>query len=149
MPLDSQKPFSAILTVAYWGSNTVEVFVISGATLNVKARSPRLPAVVRSLLLYNFGTSINTKDPNHHAYLLAGLGDGSIATMSWKDNNLRDLKITSLGRAPVTLTPCEVDGKKSVFAAGNRANIFFGENNRLANSPIMLKVGNVCSFSNQ
>ena len=140
MPLDSQKPFSTILTVAYWGSNIVEAFVISKGILSMKAQSPRLPAVVRSLFLYNFGTGVSPKDPDHHAYLLAGLGNGSIATMSWKDNNLWDLKITSLGKTPVGVTPCDVDGRRSVIAAGNRASVFVFENNRLTNSPIILKV---------
>lgn len=140
MPLDSQKPFASTVSVAYWESNIVEIFSIVGTTLKSKSKSPKLHAVVRSLLLYNFGTSTSSKDPNYHAYLLAGLGDGSVATLSWKGNTLHDLTTISLGRTPVNLTPCEVDGKRAVFAAGNRANVFFCEKNRLANSPIMLKV---------
>ena len=143
--------FSNLLTVAYWGTNTVEVFELS-STLKSVAISPSLPAIVRSLVLYNFGTGESSKFPNHYPYLLAGLGDGSVATMSWKeirkpvvdggsgrDVNLSDLKVTSLGHAPVNLSSCEVDGRKSVLAAGNRATVFFMEKGRLVNSPIMLK----------
>lgn len=142
MPLDPQKPFSTIVSVAYWESNVVELFTISNGVLSSgpSTRSMPLPAVVRSLLLYNFGTDTSSKKPNYHAYLLAGLGDGSVASLAWKGGVLKDLKMISLGHAPISLTPCEVDGKKSVFAAGNQANIFFYEKNRLANSPVMLKV---------
>jgi len=154
MSLTTVRPkmaFSNLLTVAYWGTNTVEVFELS-STLKSVATSPSLPAIVRSLVLYNFGTGESSKFPNHYPYLLAGLGDGSVATMSWKeirkpvvdggsgrDVNLSDLKVTSLGHAPVNLSSCEVDGRKSVLAAGNRATVFFMEKGRLVNSPIMLK----------
>jgi DNA damage-binding protein 1 len=142
MPLDPQKPFSTIVSVAYWESNVIELFTISNGALSSgpSTRSMALPALVRSLLLYNFGTDTSPKKPNYHAYLLAGLGDGSVASLAWKGGVLKDLKIISLGHAPISLTPCEVDGKKSVFAAGNQASIFFCEKNRLANSPVMLKV---------
>lgn len=106
----------------------------------MQTKSPPLPAVVRSLLLFNFGTDTSSKAPDYHPYLLAGLGDGSVASLQWKDGALKDLKIISLGRSPVTLIPCEVDGKKTIFASGNQAMVFYSEKNRLANSAIMLKV---------
>ena len=92
---------------------------------------------------------MSSKGADHHAFLLAGLGDGSVASMLWKDNKLMDLVVVSLGHAPVSLTPFEVDGKHTVLAAGNRATVFFydSKKNRLSNSPIMLKVGIfVCFF---
>ncbi|KAF8967077.1 CPSF A subunit region-domain-containing protein [Flammula alnicola] len=140
-PLNAQKAFSSILTVAYWSSNIVELFTLAegGLKSGPGTRSPPLPAVVRSLLLYNFGTDTSSKGSNYHPYLLAGLGDGSVASLVWKDGALKDLKITSLGHAPVSLTGCEVDGKKSVFAAGNRTTVFFCDKNRLVNSSILLK----------
>ncbi|KAF9485871.1 hypothetical protein BDN70DRAFT_870784 [Pholiota conissans] len=152
MPLNAHKRFSSILSVAYWESNAVELFSISNNILSSTSstRSVSLPAVVRSLLLYNFGTDTNSKKPDYHAYLLAGLGDGSVASLSYKGGELKDLKITSLGHAPVSLTPCEVDGRMSVFAAGSRASIFFSEKNRLANSPIMLKdISAVCKLNSR
>ncbi|KDR82646.1 hypothetical protein GALMADRAFT_837022 [Galerina marginata CBS 339.88] len=140
-PLDPKKFFSTLLSVAYWSSNIVEVFVLRDGALKseTRTRSTPLPAVVRSLLLFNFGSDTSSKGPDHHPYLLAGLGDGSVASLHWKDGVLKDLKVISLGRAPVSLSPCEVDGKRSVFAAGNKATVFFCEKSRLANSAIMLK----------
>ena len=70
--------------------------------------------------------------------------------MLWKDNKLKDLKIVSLGHAPVSLTPFQVDDRHTVLATGNRATVFFydSKKNRLVNSPIMLKVGIfTCFFS--
>ena len=91
---------------------------------------------------------MSPKGADHHAFLLAGLGDGSVASMSWKDNKLKDLKVVSLGHAPVSLTPFQVDDKHTVLAAGNRATVFFydSKKNRLFNSPIMLKVGIFVGF---
>lgn len=147
MPVNTQLPFSILFTAAYWETNIVEIFSMKGNTLSPLARSPPLPAIVRSLLLFNFGNDNSSKGEDYHAFMLAGLGDGSIATMMWKDGGLHDLKIVSLGHAPVNLTPCEVDGKKAVFAAGNRSTLFSFDKNRLVNSPITLKVcSQKCTF---
>ncbi|CAA7261433.1 unnamed protein product [Cyclocybe aegerita] len=148
-PLNTQKSFSTQLAVAYWTRNIVEIFKITrdGLQSTDSGKSPQLPAIVRSLMLYNFGTD-KSPGPDHHPYLLAGLGDGSVATMSWKTGALTDRKVISLGCAPVHLSPCIVDGRKSVFAAGNRATIFYCEKGRLANSPIMLKeITSLCSLN--
>jgi DNA damage-binding protein 1 len=143
IPLNPQKAFSSNLIVSYWSSNIIELFTIEKGTLKSsnETRTPPLPAVVRSILLYNFGSDINSKGVDYQPYLLAGMGDGSVVSFTWKDGCLKDQKIVSLGHAPVSLTPCEVDGKKSVFAAGNRATVFFCDKNRLVNSAVMLKVG--------
>jgi DNA damage-binding protein 1 len=100
------------------------------------------------VLLFNFGNDASPKGADHHAFLLAGLGDGSLASMLWKDNKLMDLMVVSLGHAPVSLTPFQVDDQHTVLAAGNRATVFFydSKKNRLANSPIMLKVGILVFF---
>lgn len=142
LPLDPTKNFSTYLTVAYWSSNIVQVFTLRDGCLvtDDSWRSAPLPAVVRSLLLFNFGSDTSSKGADYHPYLLAGLGDGSVATLHWKGGVLQDLKVISLGNAPVNLTPCEVDGRKTVFAAGNQATVFFCDKNRLTNSAIMLKV---------
>jgi DNA damage-binding protein 1 len=140
MPVNTQLPYSKLVTVAYWGTNVVEIFNMKDGSLRATARSPPLPAVVRSLLLFNFGNDNSNKGEDYRVFLLAGLGDGSIATMMWKDGGLHDLKIVSLGHAPVNLTPCEVDGRKAVFAAGNRSTLFSVDKNRLVNSPVTLKV---------
>ncbi|KAF8908996.1 CPSF A subunit region-domain-containing protein [Gymnopilus junonius] len=129
-PLDPKKFFSTLLVVSYWSTNTIELFTLREGILKseMRTKSPPLPAVVRSLLFTGY-----------HPYLLAGLGDGSVASLQWRDGALKDLKIISLGRSPVTLTPCEVEGRKTVFAAGNQAMVFYCEKNRLASSAIMLK----------
>lgn len=137
--LNPQAAFSNRLLVAYWKTNVVEIFDI-GKELQSRVCSPALPSLVRSILLYNFGSDKNSKGLDYHPYLLAGLGDGSVATMSFKGGQLKDLKIISLGHAPVQLTPCVVEGRQSVFAAGYRSTVFFVDKGRLVNSPIMLKV---------
>ena len=142
-PLNSQQAYSRHLSVAYWGLNVVEILDIY-ADLRLIVRSPGLPSLVRSVLLYNFGFDTNSKGSDYHPYLLAGLGDGSIATMSFKGGQLTDLKIISLGQCPVHLAPCFSNGRKAVLAAGNRATVFFVEKGGLFNSPIALKV---CLFN--
>ncbi|KIM43302.1 hypothetical protein M413DRAFT_444121 [Hebeloma cylindrosporum] len=141
IPLNPQKPFSMNVVVSYWSSNIIELFTIEKGTLTSsnETRTPPLPAVVRSILLYNFGSDTSSKGSDYQPYLLAGLGDGSVVSFTLKDGSLKDQKILSLGHAPVTLTPCVVDGKKSVFAAGNRATVFFCDKNRLVNSAVVLK----------
>jgi len=145
IPINPQKAFSSNVIVSYWSSNIIELFTIEKGTLKSsnETRTPPLPAVVRSILLYNFGSDIKSKGTEYHPYLLAGLGDGSVVSFTWKDGCLKDQKVVSLGHAPVSLTPCVVDNKKSIFAAGNRATVFFCDKNRLVNSAIMLKVGHL------
>lgn len=138
-PLNPQQEYSRHLSIACWGSNVVEILDIN-ANLRSIVRSPALPSLVRSVLLYNFGSDTKSKGLDYHAYLLAGLGDGSIATMSFRGGQLGDLKIVSLGQFPVHLTPCIADGRKAVFAAGSRATVFFVDKGKLLNSPIILKV---------
>ena len=142
MPLNPAKHASTLIIAAYWNSNIVEIFSLSSAGLKSESKTPSLPAVVRSVLLFNFGSDVSPKGANHHAFLLAGLGDGSVVSMLWKENELKDLKIVSLGHAPVSLTSFKVDDKNTVLAAGSRATVFFYDykKNRLVNSPIMLKV---------
>jgi DNA damage-binding protein 1 len=150
VPLNPGKHASKFIIAAYWRSNIVEIFSLSENGLKSESKTPPLPAIVRSVLLFNFGNDVSSKGADHHAFLLAGLGDGSVASMLWKDNELKDLVVVSLGHAPVSLTPFEVDDNRTVLAAGNRATVFFydSKKNRLSNSPIMLKVGIfLCFFS--
>ncbi|KAF8895272.1 CPSF A subunit region-domain-containing protein [Infundibulicybe gibba] len=127
IPLDSTKYFTTYVAVSYWHSNTVEIFSITPS------------ALVRSILLHNFGNDASPKGADYNPHLLVGLSDGSLVTFSWKDNQLKDRKITSLGDLPVSITACEVEGKRSVFASGNQATVLSWENKRLRLSPIMLK----------
>lgn len=139
-PLDPSKFFSTYITVSYWDSNEVEIFLIDREGFVSVSKSAPLPALVRSILLYNFGIDHSSKGEDYHPHLIAGLADGSLVFIPWKDRQLKDQTIISLGHAPVSLTPCQVDGKRTVFAAGNRATVLSWEKKRLHNSPIMLKV---------
>lgn len=116
----------------------VEILLLDPTGFLSVSKTPKLPALVRSAFLYNFGST--AKGDDYHPYLLIGLGDGSLVSFSWKDKQLKDKKIISLGHAPVSLTPCRIDGKRTVFATGNRATVLSWEKKRLHNSPIMLKV---------
>jgi DNA damage-binding protein 1 len=132
--------------VSYWGKNEIEVFVINSEGFSSVSKSPPLPALVRSAILYNFGSDTSPKGADYHPYVLAGLGDGSVVYFAWKDKQLKDRKTISLGHAPVSLTVCQVDGKRTVFVAGNRATVLSWEKKRVHTSPIMLKVLNFDSI---
>ncbi|TFK40691.1 CPSF A subunit region-domain-containing protein [Crucibulum laeve] len=154
-PLNPTAPYSSYVTLAYWSSKVIEIFILKPHSrtrdliLESLGKSEPLPALIRSLLLFNFGLEHKSNELNYHPYLIAGLSDGSIATYSWKlkelkkEGELKDRKIVSLGHAPVTLTPCIVEGKPAVFAAGNRASILSWKKERLIHSPIMIK--DVCA----
>ncbi|KAH6912768.1 mono-functional DNA-alkylating methyl methanesulfonate N-term-domain-containing protein [Coprinopsis sp. MPI-PUGE-AT-0042] len=149
--IDPSKRYATHFAVAYWdpgtdfaeapGNVAVEVFELkasaAGQTFNSIASVPKktLPGLVRSLLPFDFGTS---KD-DQHSYLLCGTVEGSVAHFVWRNGNLLDHKIVSLGYMPVNLVPCVVDGKKAVWAVGNRATIFTYEKKRLTHSPVTLK----------
>lgn len=139
-PINPSKAFTNIIPVGYWETNVVEVLSIHERGFISLYKSNPLPALLRSLLFYNFGSDHNPKAEGYHPYLLAGLSDGSLITFTWKDKQLKDLKLISLGHAPVSLTPSQVDGKRIIFAAGNRATILSWEKKRLNYSPIMIKV---------
>src|SRR5271156_963520 len=90
LPLNPVKHASKFIITAYWNSNIVEIFSISETGLKSESKTPPLPAVVRSVLLFNFSNDVSPKGANHHAFLLAGLGDGSLASMLWKENKLQE-----------------------------------------------------------
>lgn len=102
--------------------------------------SVALPALPRSVLLHNFGSGRSSKEEDFQPHVLAGLTDGSVVALSFKNNELKDQKVFSLGTAPVSLSVCEVDGKRTVFASGSRSAVFFWDKQRLRQSPVMLKV---------
>ncbi|KAF9454820.1 hypothetical protein P691DRAFT_716708 [Macrolepiota fuliginosa MF-IS2] len=138
-PLNPTRAFSQYIVVSYWESNTIEVFSPSESGFKSIHKSSPLPALVSSLLLYNFGSDQSPKGADHYPYLLAGLSDGSVATFSWHEEQLKDRKVVSLGHAPVALITCVVEGVRTVLATGNRAVVFAHERNRLVHSPILLK----------
>ncbi|KAG6907853.1 hypothetical protein DXG01_007117 [Tephrocybe rancida] len=134
-PLDPTKRFSNHLVLSYWDTKTIQIFSFTADGLVLQSTTAPLPAFARSVLLYDFGLD----GIDHRYYLLAGLADGSVAYFAWKDKQLSDKKIVPLGQLPVALSACQIDGKRAVFAAGNRATVFSWEKKRLHNSPIMLR----------
>lgn len=139
-PLNPTRAFSQNIVVSYWETNSIEIFTVAESGFKSVHKSPPLPSLVTSLLLYNFGLDNSPKGSNHHPYLLAGLSDGSVATFTYHEQQLKDRKIITLGHTPVNLFPCTVDGTRTLLAAGNRAVVFAFERNRLVHSPILLKV---------
>ncbi|KAK2459647.1 hypothetical protein APHAL10511_008292 [Amanita phalloides] len=137
-PLDSRY-FTNHFAVSYWGKNDVEIFTPTKGGLTTVCRTSPLPNLVRSLFLYNFGSDTNTKGEDHHPYLLVGLSDGSLVSFAWRNKNLKEKKLVSLGHAPISLAPCMVDDKRTVLAAGNRATLLSFDKKRLQFSPVSLK----------
>lgn len=139
-PLDSSKFFATYFAVSFWGSNNVTVLALEKGEIKTVCPPTPLPALARSLLLFNFGSGRAAKDAEYHPHLLAGLADGSVVSFSFKNKELREKKIASLGTAPVFLSPCLVDGRRTVLASGNRASILYWDKQRLQQSPVMLRV---------
>ncbi|KAJ7134358.1 CPSF A subunit region-domain-containing protein [Mycena epipterygia] len=136
-PLDSGHSESEFIIVSYWGTNDIEILRQTRHAFVSVCKTEPLGAVVRSLLLYEFGSP----DGGSHPYLLAGLGDGSFAYFAWNEQEgiLGEPKLASLGNLPVCFTPCVVEGKKALFAAGSRAMVLSWEREHIHNSPVMLK----------
>ncbi|KAJ7935407.1 CPSF A subunit region-domain-containing protein, partial [Mycena leptocephala] len=137
-PLDTSSDASEFVVVAYWQTNYIEILhQVQGDFVSVYKTKP-LGAVVRSLLLYDFGSTGDS-----HPYLLAGLGDGSFLSFPWNEQQrtLGDPTLTSLGDLPVCFTPCSVDKKKgkALFAAGTRAMVLLWQRDSIHHSPVILK----------
>lgn len=137
LPPKSETPFSAQLAASYWLTNQVEIFHITkvsglGSLVPLHKSEP-LPALVRSVQFCAFD--------GKEAYLVCGMANGSFAHFAWKPatKTLVDKKVVSLGNAPVHLSVCEVDGKRAIFAAGNRATVLALDKQKLSHSPVMLK----------
>ncbi|PFH53878.1 hypothetical protein AMATHDRAFT_72908 [Amanita thiersii Skay4041] len=138
-PLDPTRCFTNHIVVSYWGRNIVEIFQPTANGFVSLCKTSSLPYLIRSLLLYNFGSGTSPKSDEHYPHLLVGLDDGSLVTFVWKEKELKEKKLVSLGHAPVILAPCTVDGKKTVLAAGNRATLVSFDKKRLQFSPVSLK----------
>jgi DNA damage-binding protein 1 len=142
-PLNPSKNFTNYIVASFWGSNCVKLFSPE-SNLIVICESPAHSALPRSLLLQNFGQGTSAKDPDYYPHLLVGLTDGTVVSYIFKNKELVDRIIFSLGDLPVFLSPCQVDSRKAVFAYGSRASVLFWERETLRHSPVILKVcGNV------
>ncbi|KAI0084181.1 CPSF A subunit region-domain-containing protein [Irpex rosettiformis] len=140
-PLDSSKAYTSYIAVAFWGENNVQLLSLKDqhSLLEPFCTSPSLPALPCSVILHNFGTVAKSKDPNFHPYVVVGLADGSVATLSIQGKELKELKLFPLGAAPVSLNVTEVDGRRMVFASGSRTAVFYWERQRLMQSSVMMK----------
>ncbi|EGN98024.1 hypothetical protein SERLA73DRAFT_109335 [Serpula lacrymans var. lacrymans S7.3] len=139
VPLNPSKKFSMYIVVSFWSSNHIEILSANAASHFASiCKTPVLPSLPRSLLLFNFTRSDIPKQTEYNQYLIVGLGDGSVVSYEFKKEELHGQKIFSVGNVPVTLHPCDVEGRRTVFACGSRTSILFWDKERLHHSPLML-----------
>ncbi|KAG1776175.1 CPSF A subunit region-domain-containing protein [Suillus placidus] len=138
LPQDPAKPFALNIVVGFWTSKHVEILspIPADGTMPTITTTPVLSSAPRSLLLYNF-TSDDSKLSNVH--LLIGLTDGSIASFMYRNDQLLDQKLVSIGSLPVTMRSCRIGTRQTVLACGSRTAILFWEKERLMYSPLILK----------
>lgn len=139
LPQDPAKGFTFNIVVGFWTSKHVEILSLrpTDGTMPTIATTPVFTSAPRSLLLYNF-TSDDSKFSNVH--LLVGLTDGSIASFVYRNDQLLDQKLVSIGSLPVTMRSCRIGTRQTVLACGSRTAILFWEKERLMYSPLILKV---------
>jgi DNA damage-binding protein 1 len=138
-PLNPSKNFTNYIAASFWGSNRVKLYSPESNFLFI-CETPSLLALPRSLLLHNFGQSTGHKEPDYHPHLLVGLTDGTAVSYAFRNKELVDQNVFSLGDLPVLLSACQVDSRKTVFACGSRSSILFWEKEMLRHSPVILKV---------
>ncbi|TFK48656.1 hypothetical protein OE88DRAFT_1663726 [Heliocybe sulcata] len=137
LPMDPAKYYSTQVAVAFWTTNEVKVLAITSAQnylVPVCTTGP-LPSLPRSLLLHNFVT----RERQNLPHLLVGLADGTVWAYVLRDGALLEKRVFSFGNCPVALAPCEVDGRRGVFACANRAGVVFWEKGRLQTAPMLVK----------
>lgn len=132
--------FTTRVAVSFWEDNTVGLYGLQGNKLQIVSQCDPLTSLPTSLLLHNFGTGRKTKDADYRPVVIAGLSDGSIISFSFRENQLQDKKIFSLGGTPVQLSSCDVDGKRAVFASGSTSAILYWDKQSVRYSPVLIKV---------
>ncbi|KAH8824837.1 mono-functional DNA-alkylating methyl methanesulfonate N-term-domain-containing protein [Flagelloscypha sp. PMI_526] len=130
MAATSNRQYYAVAT---WQSNTIDIFKGQTTAVDRIASTPPLSSPICSLLFFTFNG-----DPAP-TFLIAGLANGTIAYFPWVRETLGDMKIVSLGDAPVSLSPCTVEGNPVVFASGSRSMVMSWHKKRVKTAPIMLK----------
>ncbi|KAI0051144.1 hypothetical protein FA95DRAFT_1535299 [Auriscalpium vulgare] len=134
--LNPSKAFSNHVAVSFWTSNRVEILnIISGDSYLSPVCSITAPFLPRSLLFHNFGYDGSPKDSDYRPHILIGLGDGTLLSYSFKEDVLEDKRMFSLGRTPVCLSACFVEGKRTVFASGSRAAVLYWQRGSVVHSP--------------
>ncbi|KAG0700426.1 CPSF A subunit region-domain-containing protein [Suillus ampliporus] len=140
LPQDSTKEHTINIVVGFWTSKHVEILSLKPAdgTMPTISETPALSSTPRSLLLYNF-TSDDSKLSSAHPHLLIGLTDGSVASFVYRNDQLLDQRLVSIGSLPVSMRSCRIGTKQTVLACGSRTAILFWEKERLMYSPLILK----------
>ncbi|CDO76087.1 hypothetical protein BN946_scf184649.g13 [Trametes cinnabarina] len=139
-PFDPSKNYATSIAVSFWGSNRVSILSLDSPDSYLgPVCEVTLPALPRCVLLHNFGTGVRPKDMDFHPHLLVGLADGNVVTYAFRDGELLDRKVSSVGNAPASLSVCSVDGRTVVFASGARASVLYWDRQRVRSSPVSIK----------
>lgn len=131
--------FTTRLAVSFWSNNTVALYGFQGNKLQLLSQCDPLSSLPKSVLLHNFGVGRKAKDADYRPYILAGLVDGSIISFNFRDNQLQDKKVFSLGGTPVQLSPCDIDGRRAVFASGSTSAILYWDKQSIRYCPVLIK----------
>ncbi|KAJ8080825.1 hypothetical protein PM082_017660 [Marasmius tenuissimus] len=149
-PMKEDAFFTTFAAVAFWHTNQIKIYSYADSGFKYVSQSSTLPATVKSLLFYNFGTDHTTKGHNHRPHLVAGLSNGHVVTFSClgKEKELKDMKIIPLGSNEISLAPYQVEERRTVVATGNKSGILEWDKSRLRHSPVMLKdINSVSAFN--
>ncbi|KAG1743291.1 CPSF A subunit region-domain-containing protein [Suillus paluster] len=140
LPQDPTKEYTLNIVVGFWTSKHVEILSVkpTDGSMPTISKTPALSSTPRSLLLYNF-TSDDSKLSSAHPHLLVGLTDGSVASFVYRNDQLLDQKLVSIGSLPVLMRSCKIGTRQTVLACGSRTAILFWEKERLTYSPLILK----------
>ena len=141
-PINHSDPFSRYVVVGFWVPHRVEILSLISKNdhLGRVCDPVHVPSLPRSLLLLGFVPPHAPTSSEYLSHLLIGLGDGTLVSYSYQDQQLRDKKTMSLGHSPVSLVRGQVDGRSTVLALGTTAAMLFWGKERLQRSPILLKV---------
>ncbi|KZV68820.1 hypothetical protein PENSPDRAFT_609570 [Peniophora sp. CONT] len=142
-PMRLGTAYSSNVIVAFWGSNSVEVFSLLTERTTFASHKPPvilsdLQALPRSVLLQPLATGPGTRDLDE-ASLLVGLADGTLVATSIKKSTLLDRRVFALGTAPVSLSRFSVQGHSAVFASGGRSAVLSWASGSLQNSPVLVR----------
>ncbi|PBK75055.1 hypothetical protein ARMSODRAFT_929129 [Armillaria solidipes] len=139
IPMNESKYFSIQVAVAFWHTNQIKIYNIAPSGFTFQYETPQLPATVRSILFYNFGTTEKNGD-NYKPYLLAGLANGTVVSFVWSGNQFTEMKLVALGSGPVELSPNKIrDGTRAVLAVADKTMVISCPKGRLQYSHIILR----------
>ncbi|EPQ28698.1 uncharacterized protein PFL1_04001 [Pseudozyma flocculosa PF-1] len=151
-PLQPSRP-AAHCAIAMWGSMSAQILSLPALKPVGQSAfaSERLPSLPRSIVIHRFGdvaedTQGTPSSPAGPAYLLIGLGDGTLLTYrlglpdadSYSDTvGVYDQKAVSLGTRALRLDKVQTsEGLLAVSVAGERPTIVFADARRFSFSAI-------------